>query len=139
MTSTRRFLASLWVLLLVGGLPGHGGGSGGVVVLPHAVAVEDVDTRTLATHSFDLEADINLRLAPELASASVAIFADSDEIPVVGSIEGVSVSISANEIAMLRDSGIRVLKYEFIVPSGKAQVLVFELGTALVGPTLEVR
>ncbi|MEO0480138.1 MAG: hypothetical protein AAF196_11720 [Planctomycetota bacterium] len=139
MTSTRRFLASLWVLLLVGGLPGHGGGSGGVVVLPHAVSLEEVDTVTLATHSFDTEEDINLRLAPELASASVAIFADSQEIPVVGSIEGVSISISANEISMLQESGVHLLKYEFVVPSGKAQVLRLELGSAVVGPTLEVR
>lgn len=113
------------ILLLVGWLPGHGGNSGGVVVLPHAVATPEGPRPVLDQHAFGAGSDLLLKVPAELEDCSVVVTADGERLQTEASLDGSILTIAHRDLADL--ASVSIVSTRFVLASACGCTLILDV------------
>ena len=137
--AARRVATVCLALVLVGLLPGHGGNSGGVVVLPHAVASAQPERELLQQNRFAPRQDLQLRVPSELAGCSIELTADGQNLSSKASLDGCLLTIPYADLADLASVAITETRFVLAAENGDTLILEIQFDAATMAVSMDVR
>lgn len=123
MTPIRRLWSFAAALFLIGLVPGHGGASGGVVVLPHALAIADIDSSIRVETVIPSSVDAEFRLPSELTRAAVSARVNGRLTSSIGSVRDGVLVVSTTDLDLLRAAGVSSVRFEIVSADGLGLIL----------------